>query len=69
MTETRYSCDRCKARIDSNRARLILESGPVPPSWPRDPAIGRSTLDFCESCFEALASFVAAGSEREPFHP
>jgi hypothetical protein len=82
MILTEYRCDRCQAKIDSGRARLVLEVGPPPPSWPRDPTIGRSTLDLSSTCFEALASLVAEGRSpstsarqlsphlltEEPFH-
>jgi hypothetical protein len=30
MTTDAISCDRCKVRIDRDRAKLVLECGPTP---------------------------------------
>jgi hypothetical protein len=61
MTTTTISCDRCNAKIAADRARLLLDVGPVPPGWPTDPATLKPSLDLCKLCLDALAGWLAAG--------
>ena len=51
-------CDRCGERIDRSRARLSLECGTTPPTWPTNSASGRPALDLCGPCLDGLAGWL-----------
>jgi hypothetical protein len=58
MAETRYRCDRCGRLIESGRTKLVIESGPRPPTWPTDRASGWPAIDLCGPCLEDLAGWL-----------
>jgi hypothetical protein len=58
MTTTIVHCDRCAAKIDQGRARLVLEGGWAPRPWPTDSASGRPAIGLCGPCLDALAEWM-----------
>jgi hypothetical protein len=61
-TETITHCDRCRETIAASRVVLRVEAGASPLGWPIDHAIGRSALDLCPPCCEALAAWLKVGA-------
>lgn len=57
-THTSYECDLCTHPIEFNRTRLEVTVG-VLAGLPIDIGVGRTVIDLCPGCKDALATYLA----------
>ncbi len=64
MTNTTYTCDRCKQPAQDGRIRLMLTVG-VMGCLPVYIGTGKGALDLCGGCADEMAKWLTSSGQQQ----